>query len=116
MPTVAIADRELDCETGANLRTLLLEADVDLYNGPAATVNCRGLGTCGTCAVAVDGPTSDPTAIERARLSVPPHDGDSGLRLACQTSVEGDCTVRKYPGTWGQRTDQSPVDPTDHDE
>jgi ferredoxin len=55
--------------------------------------------------VAVAGPVSEPTARERARLSVPPHGPDSSLRLACQTLVEGDLTVEKYSGFWGQHVE-----------
>jgi ferredoxin len=56
----------------------------------------------------VDGEVSAPTRREQDRLSVPPHDADSGLRLACQIRVQGDLTVRKYPGFWGQHTDRDP--------
>ncbi len=38
---------------GATLRTAMLEAGVTLHNGRATLINCRGLGTCGTCAVEV---------------------------------------------------------------
>lgn len=106
MPTIRIGDTELDCERGANLREVLLDADLPVYNGRANYLNCHGLGSCGTCAVELDGEVSDPTAIERTRLSVPPHDPDSGLRLACQTTVEGDLTVRKYSGFWGQHVEE----------
>jgi len=68
-------------------------------------VNCHGLGSCGTCAVAVEGEAGERTPRERLRLSIPPHDPDDGLRLACQTTVEGDLTVRTYPGFWGQHVD-----------
>lgn len=109
MPTVRFGDREIDCEQGAVLRDVLLEADETPHNGRADLVNCRGHGTCGTCAVAVDGTVSEPTNQEKRRLSFPPHDRDAGLRLACQTRVEGDVTVRKYPGFWGQHVDRAPV-------
>jgi ferredoxin len=113
MPTVRYGDREIDCERGAVLRDVLLDAGAAAHNGTATRVNCRGHGTCGTCAVAVEGPTSDPTARERWRLDFPPHEAGSGLRLACQTRVEGDLVVRKFPGFWGQHTDESP--PSDGD-
>jgi ferredoxin len=80
------------------------------HNGSADTLNCRGHGTCGTCAVDIradtedaetDPPVSDVGAVERGRLSVPPHDPESGLRLACQTRVYGDIAVTKHPGFWG---------------
>jgi len=108
MPTVTFRGREIECDAGAILRDVLLEAGVSPHNGRADTLNCGGHGTCGTCAVEVTGDVSDPERRERVRLSVPPHDGDSGLRLACQTRVQGDVTVRKYPGIWGQHTDREP--------
>ncbi len=105
MPTVRFRDREIECETGRILRDVLLEADESPHNGWAQQLNCRGHGTCGTCAVAVDGDVSDRNATERRRLSVPPHDLEDGLRLACQTRVQGDVTVTKHGGFWGQHVD-----------
>jgi len=106
MPTVRFDGAEIECEAGANLRDVLLDADLPVYNGRASKLNCRGLGSCGTCAVDIDGEVSEPTTIERARLSVPPHDSESGLRLACQTTVEGDLTVEKHDGFWGQHAEE----------
>ncbi|AFZ73883.1 2Fe-2S iron-sulfur cluster-binding protein [Natronobacterium gregoryi] len=107
MPTVTIHDRELECETDAVLRNVLLRADESPHNGRADTLNCRGLGSCGTCAVAVSGEVGAPGSRERLRLSIPPHDTASGLRLACQLRVEDDLVVEKYPGYWGQHTDRT---------
>lgn len=113
MPTIMFRGAEIDCEEGANLRDTLLEAGVSPHNGAAGALNCRGHGTCGTCAVGIrvaddadgDPPVSGPEGVERARLSVPPHDPDAGLRLACQTRVYGDIVVTKHPGFWGQHVD-----------
>jgi ferredoxin len=107
MPTVRYDGRSVECERGAVLRDVLLEAGADVHNGAASTLNCGGLGTCGTCAVAVDGETSPRTRRESWRLDFPPHDADADLRLACQTRVEGDLTVSKYPGFWGQHVEQA---------
>jgi ferredoxin len=144
MPTVRFRGRDIDCEHGATLREVLKEAGETPHNGRADALNCRGHGTCGTCAVEIRGiatdpdagdggggdgdgdaagdpdratggdpadaagrspPVSQPGAIERRRLSFPPHDADAGLRLACQTRVEGDIEVVKHPGFWGQHVD-----------
>jgi len=102
MPTVRFAGHSVECPTEANLRTVLLRARLPLYNGVARAIHCRGFGTCGTCAVQVDGAVSEPTAIERARLSLPPHERASGLRLACQCRVLGDLSVAEHAGLWGQ--------------
>ncbi len=39
---------------------------------------------------------------ERVRITLPPHDREKGLRLACQCKVLGDLVVTKYEGVWGQ--------------
>jgi ferredoxin len=117
VPTVTYRGRTVACEAGAILREVLLDAGETPHGGGSRTLNCRGHGTCGTCAVAVapasengDGPgheriVSDVGRREHARLSVPPHDPDSGLRLACRTRVYGDVVVEKHPGFWGQHVD-----------
>jgi ferredoxin len=106
MPTVRFRDRTIDCSRGALLRTVLRDAGLTPHNGLADRLNCGGLGTCGTCAVGVEGATSDPTARERRRLDFPPHDPDDGLRLACQTRVRDDLDVTKHDGFWGQHVDE----------
>ncbi|MFC7058897.1 2Fe-2S iron-sulfur cluster binding domain-containing protein [Halovenus salina] len=108
MYTVTFDGQEIECESGAVLRDVLLDAGCTPHNGTATTVNCHGYGSCGTCAVEVSGEVSQRGRRESARLSVPPHNRDTGLRLACQTRVQGDVTVQKYPGFWGQHTDSDP--------
>lgn len=99
----------LEAKSGERLRDALLRNGRSPHNGGARMANCHGLGTCGTCAVAITGPVSPMTAVERWRLGFPPHRGpDCGLRLACQARVEGDLKVAKHPGFWGQHLDQDP--------
>lgn len=109
MPTVRFAGRSIECLEGANLRTVLLHARLPLYQSAARAIHCRGFGTCGTCAVRIEGPVSAPTSVERWRLGFPPHDREAGLRLACQVRVLGDLAVTKYPGVWGQHVGAPPV-------
>ncbi len=104
MPTVHFGDHSIECPHGANLRVVLLRSRLPLYTRVARAIHCRGRGTCGTCAVRIEGPVSEPSAGELRRLRLPPHRPDSGLRLACQCSVLGDITVTKHGGMWGQRT------------
>jgi ferredoxin len=85
---------------------VLLRARLPLYHSVARALHCRGFGTCGTCAVRIEGRVSEPTAAERRRLAMPPHNRDAGLRLACQVSVLGDIEVTKYEGLFGQHTDR----------
>jgi ferredoxin len=103
MPTVTFEGETVECEEGDELREVLLEAGLSPHNGASNYANCGGRALCGTCAVEVEGETSAMTDDERGRLSKWPHDPDSGLRLACQTHVEGDLEVRKHGGFWGQK-------------
>ena len=103
MPVVRFAGRSVECLAGANLRMVLLRARLPLYNDAAQALNCRGRGVCGTCTVRVVGPVSEPSAAERLRLRLPPHDLAAGLRLACQCSVLGDLEVTKLSGLFGNR-------------
>ena len=87
---VTYRGQALHVERGSTLRTALLTAGATPHNSNARLINCRGLGTCGTCAVEVRGAV-DPgewTAAERLRLNFPPHGapGNARLRLACQVS------------------------------
>ncbi|WP_137285089.1 2Fe-2S iron-sulfur cluster-binding protein [Halorussus salinisoli] len=105
MPTIHFRGNEIGCEDGEILRDALLDAGLSPHNGTADYLNCRGHATCGTCAVEVRGDVSEMDDDERRRLSLPPHDVDSGLRLSCQTRVQGDVEVVKYPGFWGQKVE-----------
>jgi ferredoxin len=103
LPTIEFAGQTIECLEGSNLRMVLLRARLPLYTRVARAVHCRGFGTCGTCAVRIEGATSDPTAAEKRRLALPPHDLASGLRLACQVSVLGDLRVTKHEGFFGHK-------------
>lgn len=117
MPSVKVLGKTIDCKPGANLRQVLLKHDIPLYNGKAKIINCRGIGSCGTCAVAIEGKDATPPSKggacvvrnvspanwkDKTRRSLPPHSLDRDLRLACQTKVLGDISVTKYNGFWGQ--------------
>jgi ferredoxin len=104
--TVTYQGKSFECAVGCNLRTVLKKNDASPYNNRAALFNCKGLGTCGTCAVEVHGKVSHMTWIEQTRLNLPPLKGNYYLRLSCQTEVLGDLTVVKHAGFWGQKVDE----------
>lgn len=102
MVKVVAQGKTFYCQRGANLRAVLLENGIDLYNGGAKIINCHGIGTCGTCAVMVAGEVSEANWRDKTRRSLPPHSPTKNLRLACQVQVLGDISVTKFDGFWGQ--------------
>ena len=108
MPTVRFAGQSIECPPGANLRMVLIRARLPLYTAAARALHCRGHGTCGTCAVRIEGEVSPLTPAEKRRLALPPHKPERGLRLACQVRVDGNIEVTKHPGFFGQRADEGP--------
>jgi ferredoxin len=112
-PESSDGDIVFHAHDGETLRTAALRRrKVSPHNGKARLINCRGLGTCGTCAVEITPQSSveprERNAVERARLNFPPHDSSRqspNLRLACQVQVKGDLEVTKRSGFWGQYQD-----------
>lgn len=102
MPKITAQGKTFECELGSNLRKVLLAHGIELYNGNAKIINCMGIGSCGTCAVMVEGEVSPANWKDQARRSLPPHSRGANRRLACQTKVLGDVKVTKFEGFWGQ--------------
>lgn len=99
-----------DVYSGETLRTAALRRNVvSPHNGRANLINCRGLGTCGTCAVEITPKENieprERNQMEQLRFNFPPHSfhNNTKLRLACQIQVRGDIEVTKRTGFWGQR-------------
>ena len=94
----------------ASLRDALIKAGRPPHNA-SRFAGCQGFGTCGTCAVQIEGEVEPktPGAIEAWRLGFPPHTRQSGLRLACQVQPRGDLKVIKHKGFWGSEVERSGV-------
>ena len=104
MPVVTFYNehRSFEAEQGANLRLLMKATGVSPYRGLGTLLNCRGHNFCGTCAVEViDGKGAPPrTREEEGTLAgnlALAHVVGKNMRLACQTTVTGDMTVRTHP-------------------
>ncbi len=119
MPKVRFEGAEYDVEEGERLRDALRSRGAQPHNGESRWFNCKGFGTCGTCAVrVVSGDAGPMTGRERWRLGFPPHERVEGMRLACQVRVRGDLELEKHPGFWGHLTDEGargeqPIAPAD---
>ncbi|QPM92303.1 NADH:ubiquinone reductase (Na(+)-transporting) subunit F [Pseudooceanicola algae] len=89
---IAVNDiRHVPAQRGDRLLDALQNADIPI---PAA---CGGKGTCGLCRVIVTGEgAGEPKATERSLLS--PGERRDRVRLACQTSLRGDCAVQVPEG------------------
>jgi len=108
--------KEIEVPEGANLRKEALKAGINVYsgfNGCGASLNkvmnCYGWGVCGTCRVLITQGmenTNAMTSLEKLKFRVPVPDPMAALafvghedtmRLACQTTVQGDIEVETAP-------------------
>ncbi|WIA12545.1 hypothetical protein OEZ85_006206 [Tetradesmus obliquus] len=105
--SISYRGHQFTAPQGSKLRSAMLLAGVSPHNGKAQLINCRGLGTCGTCAVEIRGEVAPAswTAAEQLRLNFPPHKppNNQRLRLACQVACVGaELAVTKRDRFWGQ--------------
>lgn len=90
MPTITAQGKTIICDRGANLRRVLLKHGIALYNHKAKLINCRGIGSCGTCAVEIERQVCEPNWKDKARRSLPPHSPTKNRRfyyLYCNFSI-----------------------------
>ncbi len=69
MPKILAQGKTIECKQGSNLRKILLQNSINLYNDGTKVINCRGIGSCGTCAVKVEGEVSAANWRDRTRRS-----------------------------------------------
>jgi ferredoxin len=120
MPRIKFIKEKLEIEVpeGANLRSAAADAGIVTNygvngwgDGMVRTLNCMGMGMCGTCRVLIKKGienTSKLTLKEKVKFKVPIPTGDpipffayigneDEMRLACQTKVLGDLEVETAP-------------------
>lgn len=98
--------KEIEVPAGTNLRQAAAQNGVEIYKSLDKYLNCRGLGMCGTCRVLVKQGMenlSPKGIVEKVTLtrmfSAIGHEDE--MRLACQVTVNGDCSVEtKPPMNW----------------
>jgi ferredoxin len=88
-------NKTVEVEEGESLRYVALDNDIPIYCHIFNLANCHGNGLCASDKVQVS-PSSaiNPrTVMERFQLRKRPD-----LRLACQVTIHGDCTVTTQCG------------------
>ncbi len=89
-------NQEILVSGGSNLRQQALEHKIDIYKLKGKMMNCGGYGQCGTCIVEVVAGASQlspRTDVEVRKLKQKP----DTYRLACQTLVQGNATIKTKP-------------------
>jgi ferredoxin len=115
MPKVTFVNekKEIDVPVGSNLRKEARKAGIaihgmalSLLNPVAQVVNCMGNGMCGTCRVLVKKGMENLSPrglIEKVNVAAHPETmlvaigKEDEIRLACQVTVNGDCTIETHP-------------------
>jgi len=88
--------RTLTAPAGVNLRELLVENNINVYQSVTRWTNCKGKQLCGTCIVNVKQGsimTNRKSMDEASTLRENPE----SYRLSCITFAYGDCTVETFP-------------------
>jgi ferredoxin len=88
--------KQVEVQEGSNLREVSLTAKIEIYKPFRKFLCCNGNGDCGTCIVDIqtgEENLSDRTPAEQRLLARKA----STYRLACQTLVYGNVTVRTQP-------------------
>ena len=83
MPQVEIDNRIITVPIGTTVSSVVAGLDLP----------CSGKGICGKCRVQVFGAVSDPTPREERYLTL--MEVADNVRLACQTTIQGDCRIRR---------------------
>ena len=90
-------DVEAQCNSGENLRELVMRQNLQLYGLKGMLGNCGGTGQCSTCFISFEGgqknSLSPLTSIEKEKLKNRPEN----WRLACQTLIKSSSVILTKP-------------------
>ena len=90
------AIRYIEAKAGCNVRQVLTDNDINVYQSLTRWTNCKGKQLCGTCIVNVvdgEGGTNRKSLDEGSTLRENP----DSYRLSCVTFAYGDVTVETFP-------------------
>ena len=90
------AVRTLAAPAGCNVRQVLVDNGINVYQSVTRWTNCKGKQLCGTCIVNVaDGaPGTNRKSMDEASTL---RENPEGYRLSCVTFAYGDVTVETFP-------------------
>jgi ferredoxin len=88
--------RTLQAPAGANVRQLLVDNGINVYQSVTRWTNCKGKQLCGTCIVNVKGGAMNTNRKSMDEASTLRENPDS-YRLSCVTFAYGDVTVETFP-------------------
>ena len=90
-------DLEVQCNSGANLRELVIKENLELYGLKGKLGNCGGAGQCSTCFISIEGGSENSlsplTSVEEEKLKNRP----DNWRLACQTLIKSSAVILTKP-------------------
>ncbi|CAM9909119.1 unnamed protein product [Discosporangium mesarthrocarpum] len=90
------ADVQLTAPSGTNLRNLMVENGINVYQSVTRWTNCKGKQLCGTCIVSVDSGL-DSCTIKSIDEQATLRENPDSYRLSCVTNMYGDVTVTVFP-------------------
>ena len=88
--------RTIDAKKGCNMRQILTDNGINVYQSVTRWTNCKGKQLCGTCIVNIangGGSTNRKSLDEASTLRENPE----SYRLSCVTFAYGDVTVETFP-------------------
>jgi ferredoxin len=88
--------RILTAPVGSNVRQLLVDNDINVYQSLTRWTNCKGKQLCGTCIVNIAEGSTNTNRKSMDEASTLRENPDS-YRLSCITFAYGDVTVETFP-------------------
>ena len=90
------AVRTISAPSGCNVRQVLVDNGINVYQSVTRWTNCKGKQLCGTCIVNVaeGGPNTNRKSMDEASTL---RENPDGYRLSCVTFAYGDVTVETFP-------------------